>query len=73
MMDGNHIYTLNHDIKKLEQHLDDVDLNYEIKPSSDYRVKKDDDDEQTIDHIMISTLDDIITILNNFKDSKEEK
>ena len=46
MMDGNHIYTLNHDIKKLEQHLD-VDLDYEIKPSSEYKVKKDDDDEQT--------------------------
>ena len=72
MMDGNHIYTLNHDIKKLEQHLD-VDLDYEIKPSSDYKVKKDDDDEQTIDHIMISTIDDIITILNKFEDSKEEK
>ena len=46
MMDGNHIYTLNHDIKKLNQHLDNVDFNYEIKPSSDYRVQKDYDDEK---------------------------
>ena len=66
MMDGNHIYTLNHDIKKLEQRTNDVGLNYENKPSSYYRVRND-DDEKTIYHIMISTVDDTIRVLKKIK------
>ena len=35
LMDSNHIYTLNHNIKRLEQVQDVIELDYAINPSTD--------------------------------------
>ena len=35
MMDNNHIYTLNHNIKRLEQQQDTIDLDYIVTPTTD--------------------------------------
>ena len=40
MMDDNHIYTLNYNIKRLEQFQDTIDLDYTVTPSTDYKVRE---------------------------------
>ena len=40
MMDDNHIYTLNYNIKRREQFQDTIDLDYTVTPSTDYRVRE---------------------------------
>ena len=49
LMDSNHIYTLNHNIKRLEQVQDVIELDYAISPSTNYRVK---DEEEESTHII---------------------
>jgi hypothetical protein len=60
-MDYDHIYTLNHDLKRLEQKQDDDD-EFVLYASSDYIVKKEDEEEKPIHYRMINNIDDIIRI-----------
>ena len=64
MMDDNHIYTLNHNIKRLEQFQDNINLDYTVTPSTDYRVRES-ETETTVYHKMISPIDDILQILKD--------
>ena len=64
MMDDNHIYTLNYNIKRLEQFQDTIDLDYTVTPSTDYRVRES-EKEKTMYHKMISSIDDILQILKD--------
>jgi hypothetical protein len=61
-MDYDHIYTLNHDLKRLEQKQDDDDDEFVLYASSDYRVKKEDEEDKPIHYRMINNIDDIIRI-----------
>ena len=78
LIDGDHIYTLNHDIKRLEQ-MHGVTDKHIVKPSSDFYVS--DKDEAPIYYKMIDTIDDIMAILkykesenkNKDKDEKTKK
>jgi len=69
LMDSNHIYTLNHNIKRLEQVQDVIELDYAINPSTDYRVK-DEEEEKHKYHKMISS--DFIKILKEHKEANLE-
>ena len=40
MMDDNHIYTLNYNIKRLEQLQDTINLDFTVTPSTDYIVRE---------------------------------
>ena len=71
LMDHNHIYTLNHDIKRLEQKHDEDDK-YVLNVSYDFRVK-DDEEEMPIYHKMINNIDDILKILKLKKTNKRYK
>ena len=64
MMDDNHIYTLSHNIKRLEQFQDNINLDYTITPSTDHKVRES-EKEKTVYHKMISSLDDILQILKD--------
>ena len=61
LMDYDHIYTLNHDLKRLEQKQDDDD-EFVLYASSDYIVKKEDEEDKPIHYRMINNIDDIIRI-----------
>jgi hypothetical protein len=71
LMDSNHIYTLNYNIKRLEQVQDVIELDYAISPSTDYRVK-DEEEEKHKYHKMISSPNDFIKILKEHKEAKLE-
>ena len=71
LMDSNHIYTLNHNIKRLEQVQDVIELDYAISPSTDYRLK-DEEEEKHKTHKMISSVDDFVKILQEFKEANLE-
>jgi hypothetical protein len=70
MMDADHIYTLNHNIKQLQQ-MDHEDKQYVKTVSSDFYVNKK-DDEQPIVHKMINNIDDILVIARNYAEENEE-
>ena len=41
LADGDHIYTMNHDIERLEQNQDDDDdSNYAVRASPDYHIRE---------------------------------
>ena len=64
MAKNNHIYTLNHNLKSLEQQ--DEDDDFRVKASSDHRV---DEDRKPETYHMINNVDDIFRIV---KETKEE-
>ena len=66
MMDGNHIYSLNNNVKRLEQMDDTNDDEHVIRVSSYFYVK-DKDDEKPIYYKMIDTIDDIVKIIKEYK------
>jgi hypothetical protein len=71
MMANGHIYTLNHNIKRLEQKQDSECE--EIKPlttSTDYMVKE---DAKPIEAKMIDTIDDIVTIAKTIEKDSDFK
>ena len=41
LADGDHIYTLSHDLKRLEQMQECEDPEYLVKASTDYRIRED--------------------------------
>ena len=58
-----HIYTLNHDLKRLEQKQEDEgDEAYMVRASADYTLRE---DKEVVDHKMINHIDDIIKILKD--------
>jgi hypothetical protein len=68
-MKGDHIYTLNHNIKSLEQKHDEHDECI-IKVSSDYIVRE--DTEQSIYHKMIDNVDDILKIIKETEQTEKQ-
>jgi hypothetical protein len=67
MTKGDHIYTLNYNIKSLEQKQNEEDdaSEYIVKASPDYKVSK--DDEETNYYKMINTVDDILKIIKEME------
>ena len=66
MTKGDHIYTLNYNIKSLEQKQNEEDdSEYIVKASSDYRVGKDDDPINY--YKMVDTVDDILRIIKEIQ------
>ena len=63
LADGDHIYKLSHDLKRLEQNQDeDDDAAYAVRASPDYNIREDTD---VVSHKMIEHIDDIIKILRD--------
>ena len=61
LADGDHIYTLSHDIKRLAQNQEEEDdSEYALRASPDYNISEDRD---FVSHKMIEHIDDIIKIL----------
>ena len=62
MIKGDHVYTLNNDLKVLEQKINEegLDKEFHLKVSSNYRVDERDD----IKYYMIENVDDILKYLN---------
>ena len=63
MIKGNHVYTLNHDLKILNQKLDEDDDNMKVKVSSNFHIKEDDGN---IEHKMIKNINDLIDIVKSY-------
>ena len=63
MIKGNHVYTLNHDLKMLNQKLDEDDDDMKIKVSSNFHIKEDDGH---IEHKMIKNINDLIDIVRTY-------
>lgn len=40
MIKGNHVYTLNHDLKSLNQNIDNDENTFTIKTNSDYHINE---------------------------------
>ena len=56
MVKGDHVYRLNHDIKTLQQNINNInDMEFIVHASSNYMVKERID----VHHYMIETTDDI--------------
>ena len=71
LADGDHIYTLNHDIKRLEQNQDeDEDSTYAVRASPEYHIREGKD---VVSHKMIDHIDDIIKILRAVPTPTEEE
>jgi hypothetical protein len=71
MTKGDHIYTLNYNIKSLEQQQNEEDKNqYIVKASSDYKVSK--DDEETNYYRMVNTVDDIFRIIKEIQTDEKQ-
>ena len=71
MMSNGHIYTLNHNIKRLEQKQDSECE--DIKPlstTSDYTVRE---DSKVVESRMIDTIDDIVSIAKTIESDKDFK
>jgi hypothetical protein len=61
MIKGDHVYTLNHDVKALHQHINnELDQEFIVRASSNYMVKE----RVDVQHCMIETIDDILQYLN---------
>ena len=61
LADGDHIYTLNHDLKRLEQtQSEDTDEAYAAQASVDYKLRTDRD---IVDYKMIRHIDEILEII----------
>ena len=55
------VYTLNHDLKRLEQKQEEEgESDYVVSASTDYNIREDQD---VVSHKMISHIDDILKIL----------
>ena len=71
MTKGDHIYTLNYNIKSLEQKQNEEQENeYIVKASSDYKVSKDDDEVNY--YRMINTADDILKIIKELETDEKQ-
>ena len=71
LIDGDHVYSLNHDIRSLEHKNltnDDEEEELKLPVSSDYRVKK----REPTKHRMITHVDDILGILRELDDKEED-
>jgi hypothetical protein len=67
MTDGDHIYTLNHDLNRLAQKIDDGESDeYYVYASQDFRVF---DKRTPVEHRMIDNIDDIIRILRDIPEA----
>ena len=66
MVKGDHVYTLNHDLKSLQQKQDDV-KQVIVKASSDYRVNE---DKKPTEYKMIESINDVLTMIEEAKDDK---
>jgi hypothetical protein len=61
MVKGDHVYTLNHDVKTLQQHINnEKDQEFIVQASSNYMVKE----RVDVQHYMIETIDDILKYLS---------
>ena len=61
LADGDHIYTLNHDLKRLEQTQEDAgDDAHTVRAPSDYMLRE---DKEVVAHKMINHIDEIIQLL----------
>ena len=71
MMSNGHIYTLNHNIKRLEQKQDsECDDVKPLKATSDYTVRE---DSKVVEARMIDTIDDIVRIARTIEPDTEFK
>ena len=64
---GDHLYTLNHDLKRLEQ-MKECDDPENMMASTDYRIRE---DQQQVNYKMIEHIDDILGILRDSKKPEE--
>ena len=63
MMKGNHVYTLHHDLKILNQKLEEDDADMKVKASSNFHIKEDDGH---IEHTMIEHINGLIDIVRTY-------
>ena len=70
LADGDHIFTLNHDLKRLEQMQECDDPQYMLKASTDRMIRE---DKQQVHDKMIEHIDDILEILRNTKKPEGEE
>ena len=71
MTDGDHIYTLNHDLNRLAQKIDDGESDeYYVYASQDFRVF---DKRTPVEHRMIDNIDDIIRILRDIPEAEDRE
>jgi hypothetical protein len=71
LTDGNHIYTLNHNLERLAQKQDEETSEYQVYASPDFRTR--DKEEMHPDHRMIEHINDIINILREEEAKPSEK
>ena len=69
MYDDTHIYTLNHDLNRLNQKQDDQVDEFRVYASNDYYI---DDERKPSKHYMIEDIDDIIKVVKELVDITED-
>jgi hypothetical protein len=60
MIKGHHVYTLNHDLKILNQKIDNDELDLKLHVSSNFHIKEDD---SCIEYKMINNINDLVGII----------
>jgi hypothetical protein len=70
MTDGDHIYTLNHDLKTLHQKQDDDTNEFTVYTTPDFKT---DEDKTPIKHHMIESIDDLLKIAKMIKEQDTEE
>ena len=59
MIKGNHVYTLNHNLKSLNQKIEDDDDTFRVKVHTDYYINE---DKEPISCRMFENIDDLLKI-----------
>jgi predicted transcriptional regulator len=70
MIKGNHVYTLNHNLKSLNQKIEDDDDTFKVKVHTDYYIKE---DKEPIPCRMFENIDDLLKIFKEKQENKSDK
>jgi hypothetical protein len=70
MVKGDHVYTLNHDLKTLEHKYNASENKIIVKASSNYRIQ---DEEEVKTYKIIDNIDDILKIMKEYKFDEAKK
>jgi hypothetical protein len=69
MTDGDHIYTLNHELPSIQHRQDDNTDEFTVYTTPDFKI---DEDKTPIKHHMIESIDDLVKIAKMIKNESEE-
>ena len=69
MIKGNHVYTLMHDLKVLNQKLDNDELDLNVKINSNFHIME---DNGHVKFKMIESIDDLVEIVRSTELKEEE-